>query len=329
MSKSSTASMQEFKNRVALKFQLYNSLFTALPFHRIEKTGVLLSLFLLDCEEGYNKNYSPLEIINKFLEQNTTYKEEERIDLLFRFVQYAERQVTLFDALEDAAFAQVNDLSGPGTVKQLCGQISQMQKEIPFEKKLNDFSVRIVLTAHPTQFYPGEVLGIINDLSRALENEDTEVINVYLQQLGKTPFLKKKKPTPYDEAVSLLWFLENVFYDAVGNIMSTFKNEFEESGKIKHHLIRMGFWPGADRDGNPFVTTEITLKVAETLRAGILRSYYKDTRWLKRRLTFKGVDELIALLETRLYNNLYANNTEPISQNEIIGILKKIIALLE
>ena len=330
MSQSSTASMQEFRNRVALKFQLYNSLFTALPFHRIEKTGVLLSLFLLDCEEGYNKNYSPFEIINKFLEQNTSYeKEEERIDLLFRFVQYAERQVTLFDALEDAAFAQVNDLSGPGTVKQLCAQISQMQKEDSFIKKLNDFSVRIVLTAHPTQFYPGEVLGIINDLSHALENEDTEVVNVYLQQLGKTPFLKKKKPTPYDEAVSLLWFLENVFYDAVGNIMSTFKNEFNESAQIKHHLIRMGFWPGADRDGNPFVTTDITLKVAETLRAGILRAYYKNTRWLKRRLTFKGVEELIVLLETRLYNNLYSNTDEPISQNEIIDILKKIICLLE
>ena len=74
-------------------------------------------------------------------------------------MQYAERQVALFDALEDAAFAKVNDLNGPGTVKQLCAQISQMQKESAFMKKLNDFSVRIVLTAHPTQFYPGEVLG--------------------------------------------------------------------------------------------------------------------------------------------------------------------------
>lgn len=330
MSKSSSASVQEFRNRVALKFQLYNSLFTSLPFHRIEKTGVLLSLFLLNCEEGFGKNQSPAEIINKFLEQNTTYeKEEERIDLLFRFVQYAERQVTLFDALEDAAFSQVNDLSGPGTVKQLCAQISQMQKDELFLKKLNDFSVRIVLTAHPTQFYPGEVLGIINDLSRALENEDTEVINVYLQQLGKTPFLKKKKPTPYDEAVSLLWFLENVFYDAVGHIMSTFKNEFSESEKVKHHLVRMGFWPGADRDGNPFVTTDITLKVAETLRNGVLRAYYKNTRWLKRRLTFKGVEELVALLESRLYESLYVNTENPISQNEIISILKKIVALLE
>jgi phosphoenolpyruvate carboxylase len=80
-------------------------------------------------------------------------------------VQYAERQVVLFDALEDAAFGDVNDLNGPGTLKQLCSQISQMRMDDAFLKKLNDFSVRLVLTAHPTQFYRGEVLGIINDLA--------------------------------------------------------------------------------------------------------------------------------------------------------------------
>ncbi|MBV9963945.1 MAG: phosphoenolpyruvate carboxylase [Parafilimonas sp.] len=329
MSQLSSASLQEFKNHVALKFQLYNSLFTSLPFHRIEKTGVLLSLFLLQCEEGFNKKQSPADIINDFLKHNTSYnKEEEWIDLLFRFVQYAERQVVLFDALEDAAFTEVNDVNGPGTLKQLCSQITQMQRENDFAKKLNDFAVRIVLTAHPTQFYTGEVLGIINDLSKALKTDDTEQVNLYLQQLGRTPFLKKQKPTPYDEAVSLLWFLENVFYDAAGNIMSILKNDFEDSKSAKHALIQMGFWPGADRDGNPFVTTEITLKVAETLRAGILRSYHRNARWLKRRLTFKGAIELITQLEKRLYDNLYKSSAERITQKEIKNILEQIIVVL-
>src|SRR6185369_16413852 len=111
---------QEFRNHVGLKFQLYNSLFTSLPFHRIEKTGVLLSLFLLQCEEGFSKNQSPAQIIEKFLQQNTSYeKVEERIDVLFRFVQYAERQVVLFDALEDAAFSKINDMNGIGTLHHL------------------------------------------------------------------------------------------------------------------------------------------------------------------------------------------------------------------
>lgn len=330
MSKLSSAALQEFKNHVALKFQLYNSLFTSLPFHRIEKTGVLLSLFLLEAEEGFSKDQSPADIIDNFLEKNTSYdKEDDKIDLLFRFVQYAERQVVLFDALEDAAFSQVNDVNGPGTLKQLCSQITQMQKENDFIKKLNDFSVRIVLTAHPTQFYTGEVLGIINDLSDALKTDDTEIVNTYLQQLGRTPFLKKQKPTPFDEAISLLWFLENVFYDAAGNIMSILKNEFQDFDRIRHSLVNMGFWPGADRDGNPFVTTEITLKVAETLRFGILRSYHKNVRWLKRRLTFKGTQELITLLERRLYDNLYNNTAEQITQEEIESILEQIIVGLQ
>jgi len=126
----STRGLQHFKNLVGIKFQLYNSLFTSLPFHRIEKTGVLLSLFLLQCEEGFDKKESPAEIINNFLKNNTAYKkEEEWIDLLFRFVQYAERQIVLFDALEDAAFTQVNDINGPGTIKQLCSQVTQIFTE--------------------------------------------------------------------------------------------------------------------------------------------------------------------------------------------------------
>ena len=66
MDHQSSAALQQFKNHVGIKFQLYNSLFTSLPFHRIEKTGILLSLLLTDCEEGYKKNQSPVEIIDEF-----------------------------------------------------------------------------------------------------------------------------------------------------------------------------------------------------------------------------------------------------------------------
>ena len=35
---SNNAKLQVFKNLIGIKFQLYNSLFTALPFHKVEKT---------------------------------------------------------------------------------------------------------------------------------------------------------------------------------------------------------------------------------------------------------------------------------------------------
>src|SRR6188474_332600 len=126
MDHQSSKGLQQFKNNVGIKFQLYNSLFTSLPFHRIEKTGILLSLLLNFCEEGFKRKLSPVQIIEEFFEKHTTYtKDQDKLDLLFRFIQYVERQVVLFDALEDAAFKEINDLSGPGTLKQLKNFLEQ------------------------------------------------------------------------------------------------------------------------------------------------------------------------------------------------------------
>ena len=320
-----SSSLQQFKNLVAIRFQLYNSLFTSLPFHRIERTGVLLSLFLIQCEDGFKKNQSPTDIIDSFLSQYTSYNQQEGLDLLFRFIQYTERQVVLFDALEDAAFTQVNDMSGAGSLKQLQTLINSGDKENALEEKLKDFSVRLVLTAHPTQFYPGEVLGIIHDLSKALMNENPALINSYLQQLGKTPFLRKEKPTPFDEAMSLIWYLENVFYAASGKIISSLKALFPHAVTENNPVIRMGFWPGGDRDGNPFVTADITLQVSTALREAIIKSYYLDIRRIKRRLTFKGVEVVIQELEKKLYKSLIApTETGFVDKDEMLQKLRQV-----
>src|SRR5450755_2012489 len=141
--------LQEFKNLVGIKFQLYNSLFTSLPFHRIEKTGIFLSLLLTYCEEGYHKKQSPVQIIEEFFAKHyPDGTDREKADILFRFVQYVERQIVLFDALEDAAFRHVNDMGGAGTVKHLISEVLQSNKEEELTEKLKDYSVRMVLTAH-------------------------------------------------------------------------------------------------------------------------------------------------------------------------------------
>jgi len=325
-----SSSLQNFKNYVGIKFQLYNSLFTSLPFYRIEKTGMLLSLFLNICEEGYKKRMSPSQIIEEFFTKDASYHtQSEKLDLLFRFIQFVERQVVLFDALEDAAFKYVHDTTGTGTLKQLEVEVIQSKKEKELVEKLKNFSVEIVLTAHPTQFYPGSVLGIINDLSKSLSENDTARINMYLQQLGKTPFFKKEKPTPYDEAMSLVWYLENVFFAAAGRIGSFIKNQFPEVDYQKNPVIKMGFWPGGDRDGNPFVNTEITLKVADALRGSIIKCYYIEIRRLRRRLTFKGVETLLAELEKQLYDNIFIpGNRTKISSEDILKVLEEIRDIL-
>src|ERR1700727_4001551 len=130
MSYQSSQGLQQFKNLVGIKFQLYNSLFTSLPFHRIEKTGTLLSLLLINCEEGYKNKRSPVQIIDEFFTKHTMLvNQKDKMDVLFRFIQFVERQIVLFDALEDASFREINDVNGVGTVKQLESQVVQSQKE--------------------------------------------------------------------------------------------------------------------------------------------------------------------------------------------------------
>jgi phosphoenolpyruvate carboxylase len=196
------------------------------------------------------------------------------------------------------------------------------------KRKLSDFSIRIVLTAHPTQFYPGSVLGIITDLTDAVRIDSLNDIKQLLSQLGKTPFIKKEKPTPFDEAVSLGWYLENVFYETVGEITNYIRNNILQ-GQTGRPVLSMGFWPGGDRDGNPFVTPEITLAVADRLRNILLKKYYGDLRKLRRKLTFTKVDLIIADLENKLYRSAYyANGDIFISQQELLEKLNEIRILL-
>ncbi len=318
--------VKKFEDKIGLRFQLFNSLFLSLPFFGIEKTGTLLPLFDQACESGYENGKSPLEIVDGFFATNTALtNESDKLDLLFRFVQYAERQVVLFDALEDASFDDLHDLNGSGSIKYLQNLVRQYQKTAQFEKRLSDFGVRLVLTAHPTQFYPGSVLGIINDLGAAIRINDTAEIKVLLQQLGRTPFFKKQKPTPFDEATSLIWYLENVFYQAIGKIVNELRDGFDDALPDLENLIKMGFWSGGDRDGNPFVKVDTTIAVAGALRTSILRSYYSDVKKIRRRLTFSGVEDLLSELERHLYKDAFLEEkSQVISKESILQLLYEI-----
>lgn len=304
--------IDRFREKVLSKFELYNSIFSTLPYESIKNTGVLLSLFKKICEEGYTNNQNPTEIVENFFKIYLKDKNEKfKIDLLFNFIQYIERQIVLFDAVEDAAFSEINNLDGIGTLRSLKEDVESKDKKKELKKYLSKFKVRPVLTAHPTQFYPGSVLGIITDLTKAVKDNNLNEIKVLLAQLGKTPFFKNKKPSPYDEAVSLTWYLENVFYQSISNIYKYIKINIFDGKDFSTDIINLGFWPGGDRDGNPNVTTKITIKTANKLRSDIIKNYYRDVKKLRRRLTFKNVETEIIEIENKLYNSILDSSQNP------------------
>ncbi len=321
--------IERFNKNVLSKYHIYNSVFVNLPFDAIDNTGVLLPLFSEVCTTGFKNNLTPVEIVNSFSKKYLdSVSEEEKISLLFRFIQYVERQIVLFDAIEDAAFPIVNNMEGKASLRDIRERADTKELQEELISFLDSFNIRTVLTAHPTQFYPGSVLGIITDLTDAVRDNNLSKIKDLLAQLGKTPFIKKDKPSPFDEAISLIWYLENVFYQTSGEMLQYIQKNIFNEKPITNSIINLGFWPGGDRDGNPFVTSEITLKVADRLRTAILKSYYLDIRKLKRKLTFSGIDAIISDIENKLYRSVfYSDGSIYITLSELkdkLNIVKSI-----
>ena len=87
---------QQFRTNISDKYIIYNSLFAALPYSGVANVGALLPILLQTCEEGYAKEKTPSEIVDYFFTRHTQVETEtEKIDHLFKYVQYIERQVVL------------------------------------------------------------------------------------------------------------------------------------------------------------------------------------------------------------------------------------------
>lgn len=312
--------IEKFRQIVENKFQIYNSLFMSLPYDKMTNIGMLLPFLYEESKEGYEKGKSPEEIVEEFFRNHTTLtNEKQKTELLFKIIQYIERQVVLFDSIEDAAFQQLHSENDSGTILNLYEKASDEHHLTSIRKKMDDFAIKIVFTAHPTQFYPNAVQRIIHDLRDAIISDSVTQIDMLLQQLGKTPFVNKERPTPLDEAMSIIYYLRYVYYQSIGDLYKKIKQVFgTDHFKPNTDLIQLGFWPGGDRDGNPFVTADITLKVAEELRISILKDYYGHLKLIRRRLSFRGVSQALEQLSKNLYAAIFQKDIQ-ISADEIIA----------
>lgn len=322
--------LEEFKKSVTNKFNIYNSLFLSLPYKNVENVGMLIPLLLDQCEKGLKDGKDPQEILEVFFSNFVDIQDErERLDFMFRIIQYVERQVVLYDSVEDSAFPKLQEYSNSLTIKDYFGLVNRTKNWDKVSKKLSTFSARIVLTAHPTQFYTPAVLDIIAELRSLIDEDRIHDIDVTLQQLGLTSLINAKKPTPLDEAKNIIYILRNTYYDAVGELYQYVKSNIRDDKFGNYNLMKLGFWPGGDRDGNPFVTSEITKQVADELRLTLMKCYYNELKDLRKKLTFKGMQEDLNELSGKLYKAMFDPNA-PISYEGIIehlGIVReKLIA---
>ena len=183
-----------YESHVGLKFQLYNSLFLTLPLDGIKNTGIFIPVLKEYCLNRLAEGHNPKEIIEQFFyEYKDDENEQMQMDFLFKVIQYIERQVVLVDALEDAAYGKLNSLEGRGSLNEFMNRMERAGNLNELMNRLQAFSIRPVLTAHPTQFYPPRT-GHQRDLTDAIQANDLS--HSHVPATGKTPFFQKTKPTP-------------------------------------------------------------------------------------------------------------------------------------
>ena len=130
---------------------------------------------------------------------------------------------------------------------------------------LNNFSVRPVFTAHPTEAARRSVLSKLTTISELLDQSESSVRNTRLAEtidlLWQTDELRLGQPEPLDEAVNSLYYLDELFEFTVPEILDQFSKELKRIGvdiPATARPLSFGTWIGGDRDGNPFITAEVT-----------------------------------------------------------------------
>ncbi|MCB0750752.1 MAG: phosphoenolpyruvate carboxylase, partial [Ignavibacteriae bacterium] len=315
---------KEFDKIVKNRFDIYNSLFLNLPYPKVSNIGMLIPLLHQVCKSELEKGKDPSEIMDSFFNSHTQIiSEEEKIDFMFRVIQYVERQVVLYDSVEDSGFKMLVNLENNLSFKDYIHLARSKNNLDEFLDKLATFSTRIVFTAHPTQFYPPSVLDIIAKLRLLIADNNINDIDLTLQQLGLTSLINSKKPTPNDEAKNVIYFLKSVYYNAVGDLYAHIKENVQGTQFDNPNLIQFGFWPGGDRDGNPFVTAETTMDVSDDLRMSLMSCYYNDIVDFEKKLTFRKVEGDIDNLKNKLYLTIF-DKTKTLKFDDIINPLYKI-----
>jgi phosphoenolpyruvate carboxylase len=169
--------------------------------------------------------------------------------------------------------------------------------------RLAEVSVIPVFTAHPTEVSRRTVLFKRARIARALERLDRlpltdaeaaaqeEAVAAEITALWQTDEVRRSSPTVRDEIQMGLDYYRQVLIDTVpslyGELADGVRAAFGQpvSAAELPSVVRFGSWIGGDRDGNPYVTPQVTRDALQMARETVLDRYVRALEALVERLS--------------------------------------------
>ena len=188
--------------------------------------------------------------------------------------------------------------SGGSWLSKTVDNILQAQKDgKDFDTKelqtwIDNFSVRPVFTAHPTEAARRSVLSKMTTIAELLEQPDSHLKTQRLAEaidlLWQTDELRLGRPEPLDEAVNSIYYLNELLLETVPEVLAQFKNEVKKLGvdlSLTARPLSFGTWIGGDRDGNPNITAEVTKAAILLQNSHFIRTVSEHLDELKQSLS--------------------------------------------
>ncbi len=170
-----------------------------------------------------------------------------------------------------------------------------------------DLKINLVLTAHPTEVQRRTMLQKHNRIAALLDerdrydltpDEDEETglaLKREITAAWHSDEIRRRRPTPQDEARWGLAVVEQTLWDAVPAYLRSLDKALQKY--TGQHLpldvapITFGTWMGGDRDGNPYVTHRVTREVALLARWEAVFLYERDIQRLISSLSLQVCDD--------------------------------------
>ena len=167
---------------------------------------------------------------------------------------------------------------------------------------LEQTRLRLVLTAHPSEAKRQETLVKLRHIANMMERRDRHnllpreqrklesALAEEVEELWQTRQVRASKKEVADEVDFGIYFIRSVIIDVVIDIYEDLQMALERSYPEDDWtelppVLRYASWIGGDRDGNPNVTTDVTLQTLATLRATARQIYLDEIELLTQHLT--------------------------------------------
>ena len=177
------------------------------------------------------------------------------------------------------------------------------------QRLLEQLDIRLVFTAHPTEIVrhtirkkQRRISGILEQLDAAEEvmreiglpesleaNEAIAQLTEEIRLWWRTDELHQFKPKVLDEVDYSLHYFQEVLFDVIPSLANRLKQSLKASFPNlvapTHNFCYFGSWVGSDRDGNPFVTPQVTWETACYQRSIVIEKYLKSIDRLRELLS--------------------------------------------